>query len=258
MAKLNQIIAIEKGIKSATHSLLSEWYKLIQKPELFAGFEKKYQRMNEESEELPADQKRVQMGVVGLLRQVRTAMVDLWSVTARKEWTNSQARAPVRVAGVAMTTALPVTYLLFLEKQLTDLRTLVAHVPVLEIAEDWHVDLATGLYRTEPVLTHRTKKVQRPLVLYPATPEHPAQTQLITEDVLAGYWSTIKYSGALPLQAKEALAARIEAAVRAVKEAREEANSCEEVANVDSAARLLEWLFTPESFPAAGREEGTV
>ena len=51
MAKLNQIIAIEKGIKSKSHSEISELYKLVQKPALFNGFSKSYQANDEENGE---------------------------------------------------------------------------------------------------------------------------------------------------------------------------------------------------------------
>jgi hypothetical protein len=60
IAKLNQIIAIEKGIKSRVSSELTKLYKTVQKPDLFNGFSKIYQKKDEESEDLPPEQKRVQ------------------------------------------------------------------------------------------------------------------------------------------------------------------------------------------------------
>ncbi len=38
MAKLNQIIAIEKGIKSKAYAHVTELHKACQKPDLFNGF----------------------------------------------------------------------------------------------------------------------------------------------------------------------------------------------------------------------------
>ena len=60
-----------------------------------------------------------------------------------------------------------------------------------------------------------------------ATKEHPAQTQLITEDVVAGTWVTVKYSGAMPAPRKKQLLGRIEKLANAVKFAREQANASE-------------------------------
>ena len=121
----------------------------------------------------------------------------------------------------------PATYLLFLEKQLSDLRAFVGKMVELDAGEDWGEDPSTGLYKTEATKTQRTKKVQRPIVLYDATEHHPAQTQLITDDVVVGYWNTVKYSGAIPKLKKVELLERIDKLTRAVKFAREEANSSE-------------------------------
>jgi hypothetical protein len=40
-------------------------------------------------------------------------------------------------------------------------------------------------------------------VLYDATEHHPAQTQLISEDVIVGWWETVKHSGAIPRPRQE-------------------------------------------------------
>ncbi len=96
----------------------------------------------------------------------------------------------------------------------------------LDPGSDWAVDPSTGQFKTEPSSTQRTKKVQRPSTLYEATKEHPAQTQLITEDVIAGSWLTITSSGAMSAPKKKLLA-HIEKLSNAVKFAREQANAME-------------------------------
>jgi hypothetical protein len=100
-------------------------------------------------------------------------------------------------------------------------------MPTLDETDDWTRDENSTLFKTAAIPTQRTKKVQKPLVLYPATAEHPAQTQMITEDVVVGYWDTIKQSGALPVPRKQVLLDRIEKLSQAVKFAREQANSVE-------------------------------
>ena len=60
MAKLNQIIAIEKGVKARVYGELTELHKAVQKPELFNGFSKTYQKKDDDGEDLPAEKKRVQ------------------------------------------------------------------------------------------------------------------------------------------------------------------------------------------------------
>lgn len=227
MSKLNQIIAIEKGIKSRVYSDVGVLHKALQKPDLFSGISKEYQAKDDEGEALPSEKKRVQLSAADVMRNVARLTTELFDVTARKDFTNMTARADLKV-GTETITGIPVSYLLFLEKQLTDLRTLVGVIPVLDEGENWTFDDKAGIYKADPIQTHRTKKVQKPLVLYPATAEHPAQTQIVAEDVIAGYWTTIKQSGAMPKTDKEKIADRVEKLLRAVKEARESANVIEE------------------------------
>lgn len=230
VAKLNQIIAIEKGIKSKSVSDVGELYKVVQKPDLFNGFSKTYQPKDEDDgEKLPAEKKRVQFNVPEVLRAVERSMTDLISVTSRKDWTNTVAKADVSVDGNVIFKDAPVSFLLFMEKQLTDLRTLVGHLPLLDEGENWTKDVNSGLYKSEVAQTHRTKKISKPIVLYPATPEHPAQTAMTTEDVISGFWSLVKQSGAMPKPDKQKLFERVDKLLRAVKEARETANVQDEV-----------------------------
>ena len=228
MAKLNQIIAIEKGIKSSAYGALTELNKAAQKPDLFNGFSKTYRKKDEDGEELPPEGKRVQYTSGEVLRAAERALTDLVDVTARKDWTNCVAKADVVVDGNTLIASAPVSFLLFMEKQLTDLRTLVGNLPVLDVAEDWKSDPNSGLYRTEPTETHRTRKMLKPIVLYAATPEHPAQTQLITEDVIAGWWVLTRQSGAMPKPEKQKLQDRIDKLIQAIKQAREAANMFDE------------------------------
>lgn len=228
MAKLNQIIAIEKGIKSRVYGEITELHKTIQKPALFNGFAKSYQPKDDDGESLPAERQRVQFVVDDVLRTVERLSSELFDVTARKDWSNCDARADIVLGGDVLVAKAPVTYMLFLEKQLTDLRTFIGVLPVLDDGETWSKDQNSGLMKTEPTQTHRTKKVQKPIVMYPATVEHPAQTQMVTEDVIAGFWSQVKQSGAMPKPHKEILVERIEKLLQAVKQAREAANGVEE------------------------------
>ena len=243
MAKLNQIIAIEKGIKARVYGELTDLNKAVQKPELFNGFSKSYQKKDEDGESLPPENKRVQFVAREVLRTADRIMSELMEVTARKDWTNCVAKASVSVDSVAIVADAPVSYLLFLEKQLTDLRTFIGNIPVLDESDNWVKDENSGLYKTEATQTHRTKKLQKPIVLYPATPEHPAQTQLITEDVIAGFWNQTKQSGAMPKPEKQAILERVEKLLRAIKEARESANVQDEVPTTAVGAAIFGYIL---------------
>lgn len=192
---------------------------------------------------MPAERQRVQFHVGDVLNRVASLSTELFDVTARKDWSNCAARADVTIDGVVLIEKAPVTFLLFLEKQLTDLRTFVGCLPVLDEAESWIKDANSGLYKTEAILTHRTKKVQKPIVLYPATTEHPAQTAMVTEDIIAGFWSQVKQSGAMPKPDKDELAQRVEKLLQAVKQAREAANGIEEVTTPSIGDAVFNYLL---------------
>lgn len=227
MAKLNQILAIEKGIKTRVYAEFTELHQATQKSALMNGFHKSYQPRKEEDETYPPESQKVQYNASEVLERVATALAELFDITATKDWANCTARADVIVDGRALIKDVPATFLLFLEKQLQDLHTFVGKMTELDPGSDWAIDQGTGLYKTDTIATQRTKKVQRPITLYEATKEHPAQTQLITEDQIAGTWMTIKYSGAIPAPRKKQLLSRIEKLSNAVKFAREQANAAE-------------------------------
>jgi hypothetical protein len=74
--------------------------------------------------------------------------------------------------------AVPVSYRLFLEKQLADVSGFVRKLPVLDASETWNLDPSTDAWKTEPVRTIRTKKVPRNHVKAEATENHPAQVEV--------------------------------------------------------------------------------
>jgi len=242
MSKLNQILAIEKGIKTRVYTELAELQAATQKPALVNGFTKTYQPRGEDGEMYPPESQKVQYEHQAVLDRISTSLVELFDITATKDWANTAAKADVVVDGKVLVAAVPAPYLLFLEKQLAELSTMVDKMAELDPASDWNVDPNTGLFKTEPTATQRTKKVQRAIVLYDATEHHPAQTQLITDDVVVGQWVTVKLSGAVPVPRKKALLARIEKLAHAVKYAREQANGAE-VDDRKVGRALLDYVF---------------
>jgi hypothetical protein len=80
----------------------------------------------------------------------------------------------------------PVPYLLFLEKQLTELGAFVRRLPVLDAAETWNLDASTDAWKTEPLRTIRTRRVPRNHVKAEATEQHPAQVEVCYEDIPVG------------------------------------------------------------------------
>ncbi|WP_055693923.1 hypothetical protein [Streptomyces prasinopilosus] len=227
MTRLNQIIAVEKGVKSKAAQDVNGAHQKVQKPALLSGISRTYQPKDEEGEQLPPESTRVQVQGEDVLREMAASLTRLFDVTATKDWANCTARADVVVEGRTVLADVPVGYLLFLEKQLTDLHAFVRKLPTLDAAESWSHDPSTDWWKTDPVRTIRTKKVPRNHVKAEATEKHPAQVEVYYEDVPIGYWTTVKFSGALPARRLNELVERIEKLQQAVKFAREEANGTE-------------------------------
>lgn len=225
MAKLNQIIAIEKGIKGTAFQELTDAHQSLQKAALLSGISRSYRPRDEEGEQLPPEATKVQLVAEDALKKTAETLTRLFDITATKEWANCQAKADVLVDGNVLLKEVPATYLLFLEKQLVDLHTFVKKLPTLDASETWSFDSSANSWATEPVQTLRTKKVPRNHVKAEATEHHPAQVEVYYEDVTVGTWRTVKFSGALPAQRVQELLTRIEKLQEAVKFAREEANS---------------------------------
>ncbi|WP_067461187.1 DUF7873 family protein [Actinomadura macra] len=227
MAKLNQIIAVEKGAKSRAQRELTDIHHRVQKTPLLSGISRTYQPLDDEGEVLPPESTRVQVKAEETLAEAAGSLTRLFDVVATKDWANCDARADVVVDGQTILAQVPVSYLLFLEKQLTDLHTFVDKLPVLDAAESWTFDESADVWRTEPVKTMRTKKIPRAHVLYEATTEHPAQVETYTEDVIVGTWTKVAFSGSLPARRVNELRERVAKLQAAVKYAREEANGVE-------------------------------
>jgi hypothetical protein len=227
--KLCQITALLTGKKTTATKALTDVYHRLQKPQLFQGLSKRFSPSNEEGETFPEEKQNIQQKVKDCLAEIRSTLVSLLDLVATQDKTNCAAKANVVVDGKVILTDVPVTHMLFLEKQLTDLHTSLSAIPTLDPQEVWKLDANAACYTSEPSETNKTKKVPKTHIKYEATEQHPAQTEMYHEDVVVGRWKTLKFSSAIPAQEKNELLVRVEKLRDAVKLAREEANSIEAV-----------------------------
>jgi hypothetical protein len=227
MARLNQIIAIEKGVKSRSVQELAEAQKALQKPAVLSGISRTYRPKDEEGEQLPPEAKKVEVKAEEIIRKTTEVLTKLFDVTATKDCTSCSARADVIVDGNVFLSQVPVSYLLFIEKQLVDLQAFIKKLPVLDASETWNFDASADCWATEPVQTLKTFKTPRNHVKAEATEHHPAQVDVYYEDITIGYWRTVKFSGAMLAWRINELLQRVEILQQAVMFAREEANNSE-------------------------------
>lgn len=240
----SQIIAIEKGTKTRAERELTDAHHAFQKPEPISGIARTYSPFkDEDAERVPGESKRVQIKAEDVIARLSGTLADLFDIVATKDSTNCVAKADVVVDGKVLLADVPCTYLLFLEKQLVNLHTFVEKLPTLDPADAWQWDDGQACFSTPPAQTLRTKKEPRVITKAEATDKHPAQVELIYEDRPVGTWTTIKFSGALPQTRVDELTVRIERLQKAVKFAREAANSHEAVDRTGDGRKVMDYLF---------------
>ena len=87
MAKLNQIIAVEKGAKSRAQREIAEIGQRLQKTALLSGISRTYQPLDDEGESLPPESTRVQVKAEETLKEVAVALTRLPDRVARtRNW----------------------------------------------------------------------------------------------------------------------------------------------------------------------------
>lgn len=225
--RLNQIVAVERDVKKSAYGNLTKDHHLMQKAALVNGETAVYNPKDENGQQLPPETKLIQLKVEDELKAAAEKMIPLWDLTLTKDIGNKSTDAEVVLPNGITLGRLPVPTLLFLEKQLQDLHTFAAKLPTLDPDQNWAWSDPKGCYVTEPITSVKTAKAQVPLVLVAPTKEHPAQSQMIVQDIIVGEWTKTKMSAAITEERRRVLVGRIETLQRAVKQARETANLAE-------------------------------
>lgn len=242
--RLNQVIVVEMGIKNEVVKTVSETYHLLQKAAVFDGMNRTYRPAVDGGAPMPAENKKVQHRASDLMEVALKKQIELFDIRATKDYANCNAKADISIEGVTILKDVPVTFLLFLEKKLIDVHTLISKLPTLDPAESWTEDVNDKLYKTGKVEKIRTQKSPRVILKRPETAEHPAQTELIYEDMTVGFWEETRLSGAFPQAEQKRLLAKVEALQKVVKKAREQANLVA-APQQEVGAKIFEWLLKP-------------
>jgi hypothetical protein len=241
--RLNQAIALEKGAKARSHEASTKAYQTFQKPQLFTGFTKRYSPLDENGIKKPDEGNKVQYSAEDMLADAAKGMTELFDVSLTKDMGNQLAVADVVVNGQKLLERVPVTTLLFLEKKLVDIHTMVKAIPTLDTGENWTGSRnADGLYETHSTETQSFENYDEPVVIVPPTHEHPAQVVNVKKQRVLGTWRTVKFSGAVPATRVRQLLERVEALQKAVKLAREQCNMTE-VSMQDLGSKVFSFLL---------------
>ena len=242
MAKLNQIIAIVGGEKTKAAQAITSAHHGWKK-ELISGIGRTYQPKDDDGERFPNEHKPVQVRVSDVLGALMDKMARFFDLCATQDYANTNAKANVVVDDKVLLADAPVSFLLFLEKQMTDLRTLCEGLPTLPSDQSWRFDEGKNCYVTEPVQSVKTQKVPTTHVKFEPTEHQPGQAEIIMVDTAIGHWTTTYMSGAIPAMDRDEIVARIEDVQRALKMAREEANQEDTIDQKGLTKPIIDYVF---------------
>lgn len=231
MKKLNELLAVEGQLKSQAQTCRTDLRNTFEKKRhLFEEKRTTFFPKEEDAQPVVEQQSDLQSQIpteLGWLAGIWGKAID---ASYQVALTNQRAVADVVLDdGTTFIANAPATALLELEKRLAELHELVTAVPTLDPAKGFQPDAQRGanVFKAREITKTRTKKVSTPVVLYPATTEHPAQVQLVPEDVPVGRIVEQEWSGLVTPARKGEILERVEALQRAVKQARQRANEAE-------------------------------
>lgn len=227
MGKMHELLATESSVAANYQRDLQETLKVFDRGAAFQKVVTTKTYFAEEDQRLNVSEvQNITTTVIERLNWFSGAVNKFFDVIVQKDKTNAVAVADVVLEDeTILATGVPATTLLALENKLQDLRKVFDAVPTLPSGIVWEWDTAENLYKSkDPVVTFTTKKTTKPVVMYEATKEHPAQVKEVSEDIPVAKISKDTYNGMITSAQKADLLGRLDALLKAVKQARQRAN----------------------------------
>lgn len=247
MPKLHEILAVETNLENQANKCRTDLMNTFEKKRhLFEEKRIVFQPNTEGAPAVTEHQSDIQSTVTKELVWIQAHIAKALDASYQVAEANTSARADVVLdddANTVLLKGVPATSLLELEKRIAEIHALVAAIPTLDPAKGFTFDSQRNVYKAREVVKSRTKKAARVIVKYEATKEHPAQTEIITEDVPVGTIQEQEWSGLVSPSEKAELIDRVERLARAVRRARSRANEVE-VGNHKIGNKLLKYVFT--------------
>ena len=245
MTRISQLIAVVGGVTADSDKKLQELGALLANEGLLSGLEESHRPYKEGGVQLPSKSQKVRLTADRALKAVHDVLARKWDIALTLDAANSAAYGDVVVDGSTLLAHIPVGHLLYLERELGTLHSLVSGAVTRDQAKDW-TDAGTepGLHKSAPVETVKTDKVPYNWHRGNGTANIQEQVDVLTKDEISGFWTKVTFSGALDPKRKADLLDRISALRIAVKMAREEANAAK-VDDQHEGDAIFAWLLRP-------------
>lgn len=245
-SKLHELLAVGPEIAKVAKKVTAEALTtFVKKPDHFKGQTRRVMFIdNTRNMENISESKQIVDTVENKLKYVFSKVGRSWDVLYQQDEANTRAKADLVIAGKTIAKDVPAQFLLSMENRLVEIRELISAVPTLDPTITWNKDSVEGegVYKSNVTKTFKTEKVIRPVVLYEATKEHPAQVKEVSSDVSVAVIENVQRSGMISVTDKSEMLGRVDQAIRGVKKARQRANDVT-VENIHVAKDLFNFIL---------------
>lgn len=246
LPKLHELVAVRSGLRGQATKCLADLMGTFEKKQHhFTARVKTFTPFGEDAVIKVEEQLDLQTTVEKELRWIADHLVKAIDMSHSVNVGNTGARADIMLEdGTLLVKDVPAQTLLELEGELETLRAFCERIPTLDPAKGFHPDpqREKGVFVAREVEKTRTQKQNKVVVLYPHTDKHPAQTQIIPEDVPIGTIREQEWSSMMTVATKAQVMDRVEKLARAVKKARSRANETP-VESTPIAEKLVSYVF---------------
>lgn len=248
--KLHELLAIEGNLETQASKCRADLLNTFEKKtHLFQEKRIVFTPLEEHAAQVVESQSDLQTTVSKELSWIQAHIIKALDASYQVAEANTNARADVILeddAGTVILKDVPATALLELEKRVAEIQSLISGIPTLDPAKGFSADSqrGAGVYKAREVVKNRTKKMPKVLVKAEATKEHPAQTEVYSEDIAIGRIQEQEWSGLISPAEKSALLNRVEILGRAVRRARSRANEVDVDPSAKIGAKMLKYIFT--------------
>lgn len=254
MGKLHELLAIEASSEAAAQTLLAQTAQTFKtKENLFKGKNRKLKMFGIDDtnriEMTAIEEKNYQNLLVSAtvpdsLNYMAAVLADYYDVVAQKEATNQVAKASVEIDGVVIMADVPATFLLGMETKLKKIREVLAEVPTMAPGMVWNEapEIGRFIYKTDPTKDIKTEKTVEYKHMKQSSDKHPDTFIPVEGTKNVGEYTEVNFTGLINSADKAKLIERLDALLKAVKQARQRANVVDTV-NVKVGDKIMGYLF---------------
>lgn len=231
MGKMHELLAVESSVAGNYNRDLEETLKVFDKPDLFTRTVTTKTFLADEDQKFnTSTTSEITTTVKKRLDWFKGSVTKFFDLVLQKDLTNQASKADIVIGDTVIANNVPATTLLMLEARLQDLRKAFDKMPTLQAGISWGRDESQGLWKNnETQISFSTKKTMKPVILAPATEQHPAQVEKVFEDVNVAKVARDTYSGMLSSEEKATILGRLDDLLQGVKKARQRANNTDVV-----------------------------